>query len=365
MDPNKEEKTKKKKRSVLDYGNQGLQKGQDAYNAYKKVSGAIKAGRGAMAAAEAGEGVAAAAATSEVWVPILIILLILGLVVILFFFFLGGTPQVNGGVGQPPPPEPIATSSAGLCSDTPGQFCNDRACSMDNLIQGKGTCTVGHCCSTFNYYCQYSSQWQSPSCDIAGNGCGPTSMAMILSTFGDTKYTPTYTSHNVMGNQGCGYPTKCSSGGTYNLLNSCEDFVWTNLANLGYVKGYPVAKWNGQLDTKLAKDYIDKGYLLMSGADLYFATWQSLHHGGHSFVIANVDPAAKTALAYDPTFCGNEPGYTTKSRTLDVTRASSSNCPVCPEYNGVCKVNGSTLSASSAPGNKICQWMYVIPIKKK
>ena len=258
---------------------------------------------------------------------------------------------------QPPPSVNCQTdpSVKGACEAT---SCGD----MGKVAYPKGICPTGtHCCINFKYYCQYGG-WNggSPYCDIEGNGCGPTSIAMILSTFGDTKFTPLYTAEHVLGGQGCGYSTKYSSkGGTWILTDPIERPILNNIRNVntGYDVAPAITRWNGQLDIGLAKRFIDNGYVLSAGADLYYASHQRLEHSGHAFNIVGVNIAAKTALAYDPTFCGYEPGYETHKRTLDVAHASTSNCPSYALSRGA--------SASTAPGNKICKWYWVIPIKKR
>lgn len=356
MDPNEEERLRRERdqqahQSGIDGANNALNKTRSTRNYYKGLKGAndlLKKARAARTAVATGQTLAA---TSEFWIPILLILLLLGLIVVIVVVFLSGTPTVNGGIGLPEP-TPVATGSAGLCTDIPNQFCNDIACGSDKppTVQGKGTCsspTARHCCSNFVYYCQYGG-WNTSTCDIAGGGCTPTSIAMIMSTFGDTKYTPIYTAKNITAGQGCD-----GNVGTGSLIGASK-FIMTNIKNQGYAIGPVLAYGGGQFNMTLAKKYLDSGYLIINQAVVYFASHQRLEQHGHSFVITSVDPAAGTAFAYDPTFCGYEPGYETKSRTFDVRHASSANCPTFA-------VNSS---ASTAPGNKICRWYAAIPIKK-
>lgn len=135
------------------------------------------------------------------------------------------------------------------------------------------------------FYAQGDPQYQN-SCDMAGSGCGPTSMAMILSSYGDT-ITP-----NAMdvifrqrGWRGCGDGSAMVTAITTYLPE--RGYTYVNL---------PISK--GQLDLTKAKEYLNNGYLIIGSTSR------------HIFVMYDADIDSNTVQLMDPARRENAPGVT-------------------------------------------------------
>ncbi len=145
------------------------------------------------------------------------------------------------------------------------------------------------------YYCQGDSKWGDPkyACGVGQVGCGPTSIAMIFSFFGDNR-TPlevfeTYKTNNLL---------SCGSGSFPSAVNS-----W--LKTQGYEVG-PDLGSSGELDAVAAKTYLDKGYLILGSSNSFKGQTGSTF--GHIFVVQNVDPNTNTFIMRDPENCNYGPG---------------------------------------------------------
>ncbi len=257
-----------KKKSALDRAN-------DLYGAYQNARALYSLGKNAVKMARAAATAAEVLATSEIWGPILIVL---GIVLIFtFLIVLGGQGQASQA------PTPSANTEASINT------------TKTNL--------------NISFYCQYQDGWSSNQCRIANFGCDPTSLAMIFSSFGDKQWTPSYTAINN-GFMGCFGGTTIPE--TLNALNNAKSFGYT----------FQVSVANGSnFDLNLARKYIENGYLILGGANMYFRFGgpldnPTLSNGGHSFVITGVDPVTGTVTILDPTFCTSDTNYVTK--TLDV-----------------------------------------------
>lgn len=228
----------------------------------------------------------------------------------------GGGGATNAGT--PPPVSSTCASVGGACRTSCLTNETEQTASCD--IAGNKCCTVQTPpANDSHFYCQYGpvdSQgilkdyrgWNTNSCDIYYNGCGPTSLAMILSSFGDT-YTPTQVGiTNHMG---------CTGAGTRAQLDGAINWV----VQKGYVK--EDLHVYGKLDTNTVKKYTSRGYLVIAGACMTVGwsadTSSTPLHGpiGHSIVIKNVNDNG-TLQVLDPTFCspGNH-GVRTLDPTLD------------------------------------------------
>jgi hypothetical protein len=238
-----------------------IDRANDAYSAYRNARALMRLGRGI---ASAGRTIGALAATSEIWGPIAIAV---GLV--LFFTIL--IVVITGGGGQ--------ASEVTLERD-------------DREFAGFTSTTINT-----KFYCQYDPRWTSSACNIAGVGCDPTALAMILASFGDTVWTPPSVAFaNNMG---------CRSATTIPQIESSIE--WTR--SLGYRVSEQSLGFQRNFNLELAKKYIDNGYLLLGVANVTFPSGGQTRSGGHSFVITGVDVDNKALTVLDPTYCTSDSDY--------------------------------------------------------
>jgi len=121
---------------------------------------------------------------------------------------------------------------------------------IDGQIKSRGLLPVpAQPTSNFHLYCQYN--YKTSACDISSLGCAPTSMAMVLTTFGDIT-TPT--------NVGIKYGMGCTSPTSYdqikNALNSLKPKY--AVAELGIR--------SDNLNPTTLKTYLSEGYYIIAGA---------------------------------------------------------------------------------------------------
>lgn len=235
--------------------------------------------------------VGALASTSEIWGPIALAIIIIAIPT--FLIVLGGQ-----GAASEVPPAPSPSISPGTVS------------------------------ANVHFYCQYDSHWTSDSCNITSFGCDPTSLAMILSSFGRTDLNPSAVSAQN-GNMGC------DRNGTNNpqIINSLE---WAK--SLGFIVENSVASVY-DFDVDRAKKFIDTGYLILGIANVKFKTNATPDNGGHSFVITDVDPKLKKLTVLDPTYCSSDSSYEIKVMSV------------------------SDIFCDRSLGG-MCGWLYALPIKK-
>lgn len=163
------------------------------------------------------------------------------------------------------------------------------------------------------YYCQGDPKWNGDNYPEFGSGntcmlqagCGPTSLAMIISTFGPTM-TPVDVDRVFQSN---GWRVGCDAGSSYG-----EAIFSSWFSGLGFTVGPNVAA-GGQPDLQLMKQFIDQGNLIINGADNY-PCLGCINPGepvGHIFVIDDVDVVGKRVHTRDPNNCdfstGNERQY--------------------------------------------------------
>ncbi len=131
------------------------------------------------------------------------------------------------------------------------------------------------------FYCQGDPRWGS-TCSMASAACGPTTMAMILSAFGDTILPPDM--DKIFQQRGW---RSCGDNPSY-----MQSAVQTLLPEMGYeyhALGVP-------LNLSRAQEYLDAGYLIIGSTF------------GHIFVIDGVNPANNTLSLRDPGRCENKDG---------------------------------------------------------
>ncbi|MBP9719580.1 MAG: N-acetylmuramoyl-L-alanine amidase, partial [Candidatus Levybacteria bacterium] len=125
------------------------------------------------------------------------------------------------------------------------------------------------------FYWQGDPKYQN-ICDMAGSGCGPSSMAMVLSSFGDT-ITPNQMDDVFRARNW----RPCTEGS--NMIQAIK----TYLPEKGYLyEAVPIAV--GLLDLAAAKQYLDNGWLIIGST------------ANHIFVVYGVDEATNEVLLMDP-----------------------------------------------------------------
>jgi hypothetical protein len=140
----------------------------------------------------------------------------------------------------------------------------------------------------FVYYCQQDPKWAN-ICNLGtpqgGAGCGPTSLAMVLSTFGTTM-TPPEVDNEMRPFRACGYVDS--------RMQEALQSKW--LASKG-IKTQNLGVGNGKpLDLQVAKQVLDNGGLIIGSVDI------------HIFVVDGVDVEKNTIHVRDPDGC-NPKGY--------------------------------------------------------
>ncbi|MBI2596412.1 hypothetical protein HYW46_06825 [Candidatus Daviesbacteria bacterium] len=147
----------------------------------------------------------------------------------------------------------------------------------------------------FVYYCQGNTAWAS-TCSLGVAGCGPTSMAMVLSSFGVVKTPPEV--DREWGFRVCG-----------DVGSSMEDALGSSwLANLGFDKGPNIGQ--GSLNENLAKIFLEQGSLIIGSSHAFPCA--NCKPGtttvDHIFVVDGIDVAAGTVSIRDPNNCSYADG---------------------------------------------------------
>lgn len=137
---------------------------------------------------------------------------------------------------------------------------------------------------SFVYYCQHDPKWNHPnySCGITNSGCGPSSMAMVLTYFGDTM-TP-IDSDKIFVQKN--WRACSSTSGSYMQAAIAA----LNNGTFDNKKGYTTHQLtlNGKLNLQKAKEYLDQGYLIIGSTS------------NHIFVVDGVDVTNDTVQKRDP-----------------------------------------------------------------
>ena len=209
---------------------------------------------------------------------------------------------------------------------------------IGNVISGGSGYSEGD----VKFYCQYGAvnskgrlsslcSWNDPSktcfwtsdpsptqCDIAGTGCGPTSIAMIMTTLGP-KQSPLAVAMASDRRAGCGGVYQGTSG------DDIERYLSPWIQKQGYTITRNLVS-GGRLDTNLARNFLSKGYLIVGGGDVRYMTSSGYtsKYSGHAFVISNTmgSPNEDSFVVYDPTFCEAE-GIGGLRKLIDVNNFSA------------------------------------------
>lgn len=152
----------------------------------------------------------------------------------------------------------------------------------------------------FIYYCQGNTSWQT-TCSLGSSGCGPSSLAIVLSTFkascNGRMCTPVEvdTVFRTNGWRSCGGPSSMVT-----VLHS----QW--IKDLGFEVG-PNLVNGSSFDTVEASKYLDpkRGYLIIGSSNLYPCANCKVVGSlvDHIFVIDSVDPFLGTVDIRDPNNC--------------------------------------------------------------
>ncbi|MBI4004604.1 C39 family peptidase [Candidatus Roizmanbacteria bacterium] len=143
------------------------------------------------------------------------------------------------------------------------------------------------------FYCQGDPQWQTRF-DLGSNGCGPTSVAIVLNSFGVNK-NPAEVA-NAM------YPNYFTGG-----LSKMKPMLDNKrIPAPGFQIGPDLAQ-RGVLDTNRAKEYIQQGYLLIASSERFPCTPYGCKPGkltvNHIFVVDGISDDYQTVSIRDPSNC--------------------------------------------------------------
>lgn len=168
-------------------------------------------------------------------------------------------------------------------------------CNMPNTpVAGGFTAISG--AGGFVHYCQNNTPPWPPAthCTLQSSGCGPTSLAMILSTFGAVCDGGTCTPSAIdaiMARNGQRM-ADCNSASASGVVQS----GW--FRNMGIEVGPSVL--GGGFDFEAAKQRVNEGYLIVASASNAFSCKCS-----HIFVIQDVDPSTRSVVVRDPVCAGS------------------------------------------------------------
>lgn len=185
----------------------------------------------------------------------------------------------------------------------------------------------------FVYYCQGDQRWDNKTeCGMGQAGCGPTSLAMIFSSFGNTITPPEMLAEfNKRGRFVCA---------SFMVKILEEDRTW--LQEQGFTVGpnlvdrIPNKNW-GPINLDLTEKYIKEGYLIIASS----YTFQDVSRGktlNHIFVLQNADSQSNSIYLRDPQNCNYGPG---QEKTDN------------PNYN-----------SRKANGDGGIEWAYAFPVGK-
>jgi hypothetical protein len=240
----------KKRRSASDYTSK-------AVNAVQTAQAVTKAARTAQAVG------AFIAATWEFWLIVLVIIIIVALFLVIITTILG--QNNNNGVGAQPGPPPVQAPNEVV-------------------------------------YCQAREAWSNqPYNDgtIASTGCAPTSMAMILSSYGGTSYTPGQIATMFHDN---GWDWRAGSGrrGTnpWRITSSWLDSMGFKRAQADIVNNLRHGVILNTKQLEQIENYTDAGWLLLAAVD--GRNLPTRVNGGHEVVIENANLQANTITIRDP-----------------------------------------------------------------
>ena len=308
----REDEEQQQRESASDKTKDFINKTRSAYNDAKNAkqaanvarAGARVAVQGAQAGAElAASAVSAAASSIEIWGPPVAIIAAFVLVAVGGFTILlsvfnpqqtvGGNLMCSRDVGGKCGPASSCTGSSTInqnasCAGDPTSTSSTDVCCVTPVQITPGAQPP------IKFYCQYDPHFSPPNstCNIAVGGCDPTSIAMIVSSFGNI-YNPDQVAQ-ANGNMGC-----TIAGTTFNQTSAAIT-NWVKPMGYAIQKGF-VNPGTTTIDINAVANITASGaYILAGGCFTYKGGTHS--DGGHSIVIAGVNPDG-TLKVYDPTYC--------------------------------------------------------------
>jgi lysophospholipase L1-like esterase len=179
------------------------------------------------------------------------------------------------------------------------------------------------------FYCQWSpyssvggGSWYSHTYTdgtVADKGCGPTSMAIIVSSFGNTQHP------DVVGDaftkDGMMYCDSSGCDGTAYWPGSNPTAIKAWLAGFGLKASDMNLEQGGVLnETGVSKILPQQGssYLLFGEIKNYIADSNPKLHGGHMVVITAINTSNKTITLYNPEYCHTGNHAETVSYTANI-----------------------------------------------
>ncbi len=194
-------------------------------------------------------------------------------------------PNLNFSLNQTPGPnQSLQVKSNRVCTKV-GDPQGGNPCGADAPIVAPGN---------FVHYCQNDPRW-AQTCGLSAAGCGPTSLAMVLSTFGLTCNGAQCTPPEVDKLFAQNGHRACSAGAGSSMSGGALSSQW--LKGMGVVTG-PGLTSGGSLDYELAKRFINEGNIIIGSTRNAPSC-----NCDHIFVLQDVDPANKTVVVRDPV-CG-------------------------------------------------------------
>jgi len=261
------------------------------------------------------------------------------------------------------------------CGDLGGGCAPAAICGANGVgvIQGASDCVSPNICCNFGpgvgnlnlkFFCQYYRPYSNcnltcsgsttiggtctnppTTCSIRQAGCVPTSVTMILSSFGVTGYNPHTTAEAGVSTGGINANSAgclCYGANVYSFATTISKLSNGGLHMLSRVN---IANSNGTFNTNLAQTYLNQGCLLLSAADMYWSDGGSSYRtnfggpGGHATVLVGIDSSNMLTM-YDPTFCTSDSNFT-------------------PRHISPLTYSGTNNSKSTYP---VVSWWYVIPV---
>ena len=246
--------------SPIDYANKGLGTVQNVRNAQKIVSAVQKAKKVQAAATFI-------AATWEAW----LIGIVIAVIVILFLVIITTIMGSSNGI-TPPTPSPAP-------GPPPAQIPNEVV------------------------YCQGREKWSSQAYNdgnIAKTGCVPTSMAMVLSSYGGTTYDPGQIA-TMFHNNGWDYGPGSGQKGTnpWRITSAWLNSMGFQRAQADVVNSSKSPTYLNTKQLQLIKNYADAGWLLLAAVDGY--NLPTRVNGPHEVVIEDFDRKRTSSPSGTPT----------------------------------------------------------------
>jgi hypothetical protein len=169
-------------------------------------------------------------------------------------------------------------------------------------LNNVSTQTEQHATMPSYYYSQYSSAWNTSTCNTTKYGCFPTSLAMALKKYISSDYTPYKVARGI--GSGCASGTNLSEQDT-----AIKGYARNNGLTTTVLRGDDLTKnivkyGSKSFNYSLAKTYINLGYvLILSGCMKYYNKddTKSSSPLAHAIVVTDVNTSTHVLTTLDPT----------------------------------------------------------------